>query len=204
MAGTWGSSHPPVDTLLGVCVSGTPAAQARCGLGKGRRALCAPGGRGPTVLTEGPVRMGHVPKIACPSPARAGGACTWGPLVSHRPRGRGTEEATARRATGSGEKWGAAHGGAPQARPHQQCLQAQRAGQDSVHPTWSGEAEAGARPGTGCGFIRGQGARTGQPSGQGQLCVKGADTAWGTAGPAGRRGDGHKPEWGWRAPPLGG
>lgn len=88
-------------------------------------------------------------------------------------------------------------------RPHQQCLQARRAGRDSVHPTWSGEAEAGARPGTGWGFIKGQGARTGQPSGQGQLCVKGADTAWGTAGPAGRRGDGHQPEWGWRAPPLG-
>lgn len=133
MAGTWGSSHPPVDTLLGVCVSGTPAAQARCGLGKGRRALCAPGGRGPTVLTEGPVRTGHVPKIACPGPARAGGACTWGPLVSHRPRGRGTEEATARRATGSGEKWGAAHGGAPQATSAVSAGPAGKAGQCPPH-----------------------------------------------------------------------
>lgn len=116
---------------------------------------------------------------------RAGPACGTH-AFSHWPRGRGTEEATARRGHG---QWGGDVGcGSQRSLSGHVSGVCRPGGQDGTVSTRRGQEkqrlEPGLKPG---GASSGDEGRGRGSLWAGTVCAKGADTAWGPAGPAGRR-----------------
>lgn len=168
---------------------GTPAALARRGFGKGRRTLRAPlGDVGPLSQQKDLSRRDASvlgPALPTAPVERAGPACGTH-AFSHWPRGRGTEEATARRGHG---QWGGDVGyGSQRSLSGHVSGVCRPGGQDGTVSTPRGQEkqrlEPGLKPG---GASSGDEGRGRGSLWAGTVCAKGADTAWGPAGPAGRR-----------------
>lgn len=148
----------------------------------------APGGRGPTVPTEGPVQTGRVRPGpgAAHSPSRAGGACVWDPCVqslAERPGHRRGHRPPGPR------QWGGDVGcGSQRSLSGHVSGVCRPGGQDGTVSTPRGQEkqrlEPGLKPG---GASSGDEGRGRGSLWAGTVCAKGADTAWGPAGPAGRR-----------------
>lgn len=148
----------------------------------------APGGRGPTVPTEGPVQTGRVRPGpgAAHSPSRAGGACVWDPSVqslAERPGHRRGHRPPGPR------QWGGDVGyGSQRSLSGHVSGVCRPGGQDGTVSTPRGQEkqrlEPGLKPG---GASSGDEGRGRGSLWAGTVCAKGADTAWGPAGPAGRR-----------------